>query len=90
MKNTTKRPVQDGKFCKYYAYDEKGNRRVFQWNVTNKQDAIHCLVRCEVPSGWYVEVTGGREITNERIYSNQKRPDYIPPQDRSWWDKYFS
>ena len=69
-----------GHYCQYYANDHQGNRRIFSWKVTNRQDAVHCLVRNDQASGWYVVYDDqGKQKLNDRIYATAKNPDYFPP-----------
>lgn len=83
---------KSGEFCQYYAYDNEGRRRVFAWRVTNKQDAVHCLVRMGQASGWYVRFQDGRQLVNERIFASAANPDYRPPKKDSgepWYKDFF-
>lgn len=79
-----KTKLKDGTWCRYYSNDQAtGQRKIFTWRVSNRQDAIHCLVRMEQASGWFVQVINGTIKTNERIYSNMKKPGYQAPASQT-------
>lgn len=84
-----KTTLKSGNYARWYAYNEHGERKIFSFKVTNRYDAIHCLVRFGVASGWYVEVVAGSVKVNDRIYSNMKDPNYVPPDQSTDWVKDF-